>query len=193
MWRNCVDNSDGTVSVDMMCYEEPGYDGLTLDQPRAGQSLGTKFEDGGQLQRWVVDPVNNTSTMSVLYDGLCELPTINYAKNTQTYDYVYGVGSPAMQQTLVKVNASTGQTQVWGENGCVVGEPIYVPLPGAVAEDDGVVLSVVFDTLSQRNCLLVLDGQTSRGFQTLTSLSAVPVTSPPSNISSPRGRHNMQC
>ena len=68
-----------------------------------------------------------------------------------------------MQQTLVKVNVSTGQTQVWGENGCEVGEPIYVPRPGAVAEDDGVVLSVVFDTLSQRNCLLVLDGQTVCG------------------------------
>jgi len=154
---NCVDNSDGTVSVDMMCYAEPGYDGLTLDQLRSGQSLGAKFEDGGQLQRWVIDPVKNTSTMSVLYDGLCELPTINYAKNTQTYEYVYGVGS--MQQTLVKVDVSTGQTQVWGEEGCVVGEPIYVPRPGAVAEDEGVVLSIVFDTLSQCSCLLVLDGQ----------------------------------
>ena len=45
----------------MMCYEEPGYDGLTLDQLRAGQSLGTKFEDGGQLQRWVIDPVNTAT------------------------------------------------------------------------------------------------------------------------------------
>jgi carotenoid cleavage dioxygenase-like enzyme len=49
------------------------------------------------------------------------------------------------------------QIKVWYQNGCYPGEPVFVPRPGASAEDDGVLLSVVLDTASRRSFLLVLD------------------------------------
>ena len=39
------------------------------------------------------------------------------------------------------------------------GEPVFVPRPGAVAEDDGVVLSVALDGIRRKSALLVLDAR----------------------------------
>jgi carotenoid cleavage dioxygenase-like enzyme len=37
---------------------------------------------------------------------------------------------------------------------------VFVPAPGAAAEDDGVVLSVVLEAAENRSCLLALDAAT---------------------------------
>lgn len=47
--------------------------------------------------------------------------------------------------------------QVWHEPGALVGEPAFVPAPGAAAEDEGAVLSVLTQA-DGRAALLVLDG-----------------------------------
>jgi beta,beta-carotene 9',10'-dioxygenase len=41
----------------------------------------------------------------------------------------------------------------------VVGEPVFVPRPGSRVEDDGVVLSIVFDPQTNGSFLLVLDAR----------------------------------
>ena len=45
----------------------------------------------------------------------------------------------------------------WHEPGCYPGEPVFVGRPGREREDDGVILSVVFDATDCRSFLLVLD------------------------------------
>ena len=45
-------------------------------------------------------------------------------------------------------------------------EPIFVPTPGAVAEDDGVLLSVMLDGARQTSYLLVLNATTMRTMAT---------------------------
>ena len=40
------------------------------------------------------------------------------------------------------------------------GEPVFVPAPGATAEDDGVLLSVILDPERGTSSLLVLDAAT---------------------------------
>ena len=42
----------------------------------------------------------------------------------------------------------------------VPGEVFFIPRPGAEAEDDGVLVTVVFDGEQSRSYLLLLDGQT---------------------------------
>jgi carotenoid cleavage dioxygenase-like enzyme len=58
---------------------------------------------------------------------------------------------------LTKIDVDTGQTTNWHEPGTYPSEPIFVPRPGCQAEDDGVLLSVVLDSRTQRLFLLVLD------------------------------------
>ena len=63
--------------------------------------------------------------------------------------YANGMSSLSAEfvDTLVKVDV-TGATPTltWHRDGCYCGEPIFVASPGATAEDDGVVLSLVLDT-----------------------------------------------
>jgi carotenoid cleavage dioxygenase-like enzyme len=58
---------------------------------------------------------------------------------------------------LLKVDVRAGDAERWSEEGCYPGEPVFVPAPAATAEDDGVILSVVFDTRAERSFLLALD------------------------------------
>ena len=46
------------------------------------------------------------------------------------------------------------------EEGCFPGKPVFVAAPGAAEEDEGVLLSVVFDAGKGTSFLLVLDAAT---------------------------------
>jgi carotenoid cleavage dioxygenase-like enzyme len=52
---------------------------------------------------------------------------------------------------------TSGDVHTWRAAGSYPGEPVFVPGPAAVAEDDGVVMSVVLDADRGRSVLLVLD------------------------------------
>jgi carotenoid cleavage dioxygenase-like enzyme len=92
-----------------------------------------------------------------------EFPCIHYRlRNGLTYRYAYGVGlrgQPAdFYNELVKLDVQARAVKTWYEEDCYPGEPVFVPAPGARGDDDGVVLSVVFNGLRKTSFLLVLDG-----------------------------------
>jgi beta,beta-carotene 9',10'-dioxygenase len=91
-----------------------------------------------------------------------ELPNIDYARRNTSADlrFVYGVGvrgDRGFYDQLVKVDIGTRTTTTWHEPDCHPGEGVFVGRPGRVAEDDGVVLSVVLDAARGTSFLLVLD------------------------------------
>lgn len=93
-----------------------------------------------------------------------EMPSINYrSRNTRPYRYAYGLGhsprSLRAMNRLVKLNVEAGTHDTWYEKGCFPSEAIFVPRPGATAEDDGAVLSAVLDGKTGRSFMLVLDGR----------------------------------
>nr|XP_033501374.1 beta,beta-carotene 9',10'-oxygenase isoform X3 [Epinephelus lanceolatus] len=96
------------------------------------------------------------------YGGL-EFPQINYGKyNTQPYRYFYGCGfRHLVGDSLLKMDLKDKSLKVWYQKGFFPSEPVFVPSPDAVEEDDGVILSVVL-TPSQDKAtfLLVLDAKT---------------------------------
>src|SRR4051812_10941628 len=53
--------------------------------------------------------------------------------------------------------------QVWHQEGCYPGGPVFVPRPSTPAsnsaEDDGVLLSIVFDAALSQSFLLILDAK----------------------------------
>jgi carotenoid cleavage dioxygenase-like enzyme len=98
-----------------------------------------------------------------LADVDLELPRINYrAHNGLPYRYAYGAsaGDAAFLKRLAKVDVTDGSVTLWDEPDAWAGEPVFVPRPGAEAEDDGVVLSVVLDAAAGTSFLLVLDAAT---------------------------------
>lgn len=93
-----------------------------------------------------------------------ELPTYNTRYATRKHRYVYGVASrglSTMFDAIAKTDTAEGSAVLWRpERGHTPGEAIFVARPGAAAEDDGVLLSVVLDGLRGRSYLLCLDAGT---------------------------------
>ncbi len=43
--------------------------------------------------------------------------------------------------------------------GCQAGEPVFAPLPGAAGEDEGWILTFVYDPATDRSDLVIIDAQ----------------------------------
>jgi carotenoid cleavage dioxygenase-like enzyme len=88
-----------------------------------------------------------------------DLPRINYMRcNERPYRYTWGVGSRGgWLDQIVKADVEERRSNVWAEEGCYPGEPVFVAAPDAEAEDEGVLLSVVLDGGRGTSFLLVLD------------------------------------
>ncbi|KAK7100696.1 beta,beta-carotene 15,15'-dioxygenase-like [Littorina saxatilis] len=91
-----------------------------------------------------------------------ELPRINYQMcNGKKYRYAYGTSILMAEERLMKVDLEQRKIVEWNEVGYSPGEPVFVPKPGAKAEDDGVILSPVLSNLPNTpSYLLVLDAKT---------------------------------
>lgn len=93
-----------------------------------------------------------------------ELPTINPARATKPYRYVYTNGNRGLStliDSIIKTDLETLEVLVWGApRGHTPGEAVYVGNPDGEGEDDGVLLSVVLDGSARRSYLLVLDART---------------------------------
>ncbi|XP_029922436.1 beta,beta-carotene 15,15'-dioxygenase [Myripristis murdjan] len=98
----------------------------------------------------------------MLFKGL-ELPGINYKFNGKKYRYFYGsrVEWSPHPNKIAKVDVQTRTHVEWQQEGCYPSEPVFVASPGAVEEDDGVILSSVISTDSKISpFMLVLDAKT---------------------------------
>lgn len=93
-----------------------------------------------------------------------EIPTINPNYHTRPHRYVYSLpqtGRSTFLDTLVKTDTVTRETLQWDNTaGHTPGEAIFVPRPGGVDEDDGVLLSLVLDGHSDKSYLVCLDAKT---------------------------------
>merc|ERR1712203_250140 len=91
-----------------------------------------------------------------------DFPMINNNYNGMKNRYAYGwVSIDYWRQTLVKKDLEdTMNDKMWSQNSHYPGEVFFIPRPGAEAEDDGVLVTVVFDGEKKRSYLLLLDGQT---------------------------------
>uniref|UniRef100_A0A672Z2X4 Beta-carotene oxygenase 1, like n=1 Tax=Sphaeramia orbicularis TaxID=375764 RepID=A0A672Z2X4_9TELE len=79
-----------------------------------------------------------------IFQGL-ELPGINYNFNTKKYRYFYGsrVEWTPHANKIAKIDIESRTHMEWQEENCYPSEPVFVASPGAVDEDDGVILSSV--------------------------------------------------
>ncbi|XP_035240746.1 beta,beta-carotene 9',10'-oxygenase-like isoform X1 [Anguilla anguilla] len=95
--------------------------------------------------------------------GGLEFPQINYTKyNTRPYRYFYGCGfNHLVGDSLIKMDLQDKTLKLWKHAGLYPSEPVFVPSPDAVEEDDGVIMSVVITpTVEKSTFLLVLDART---------------------------------
>jgi beta,beta-carotene 9',10'-dioxygenase len=158
---NAYDDEDGSVVVDLVAYDDASviesFYLHRLAEPDVRIPPGT-------LRRLRVPLAGSERRLraEVLSPTAIELPNIDYAalNTSPRLRFVYGVGlrgDRGFYDQLVKVDVRSGETATWHEPDCYPGEGVFVGRPGRVAEDDGVVLSVVLDAAVGTSFLLVLD------------------------------------
>ncbi len=155
------------VVVDVCTYPDAGVvEDLYLERLRAGKPVA-----GAALERIRVSPATGAVGLERLLEAPIELPRINYGRcHERPYRYVWGVGvSTGWLDRIVKGDVVARESAVWHEEGCYPGEPVFVAAPEGRDEDEGVLLSVVFDGQKGNSFLLVLDARN------LTELARVEV------------------
>jgi beta,beta-carotene 9',10'-dioxygenase len=156
---NAWEEGDDVV-VDLVAFEDSTViEHLFIDRLRSGDPGAAS-----QLRRYRIAPGSDRAEGEVLLDHTIELPRIDYGRvNTKPYRYVYACGQrpeqPDWLNELVKFDTRERELATWHEPGCYPGEPVFVGRPRRDREDDGAILSVVFDSTASRSFLLVLDAE----------------------------------
>jgi carotenoid cleavage dioxygenase-like enzyme len=156
---NAFEDGDELV-VDMCAYDDDEIvRSLYLEPLRSGAAAPE-----GRVRRYRIPAAAGADASEERIGDLhLELPRIDYRRcNGRPYRFVYGSGhaGSGFSDCVVKLDVHDGGAVRWAEDGCYAGEPVYVPAPGASAEDEGVLLSVVLDADAGTSFLLVLDAAT---------------------------------
>ena len=95
-----------------------------------------------------------------------ELPRINEKFHAFDYQYAYGVHVEKrgfFSDSLIKIDVKKKTKKVWTPKvNSIVSEPVFIARPGAVKEDDGVLLTVVMDSERVLSSVVALSAQTMR-------------------------------
>ena len=150
---NAYDRADGTVVVDICAYA------TMFDKDRNGpfgDSLAT-------LQRWEINPVTRTSSVTVIDDTPQEFPRTAHRVGTKEYRFGYSLevqGAGQIGGTL-KHDLVTGERWSYDYGpGVSSGEPVFVvrdASDAAAAEDDGYLVTLTH--AGDKASLVVLDAQ----------------------------------
>lgn len=150
---NAYDTADGTVVVDL-CR----YDNMMVDDRN-----GPFTESPPTLDRWVIDPIQRRVTETRVSDRPQEFPRHDPRVATQQHRYgytseVFTDGGPNLHGATLKTDFDTGTVTAFeygtGRGGA---EPIFVPKDASTAEDDGWILTVVYDATTDSSELCILD------------------------------------
>lgn len=150
---NAYDADEGSVVIDLCVYDR------MFDTDLLGP-----FGDGlARLERWVLNPVARTCSVTVVDDSPNEFPRHRGSLTARPHRYGYcaspsaepGAGWPTLKHDL-----RTGQRTAFDHGpGRAGGEPVFVGRPGSTEEDDGWLLTFVHDLAAGTAELVVLDAQ----------------------------------
>ena len=147
---------DGDVVVDACVFADARIvEDLYMERLRAGKPISKP-----ELRRFRISPGSGSIASEPLADEGFDLPRTNYGRcNERPYRYAWGVGTgeSGWLDRIVKADLDRGETRVWSEPGRYPGEPVFVGAPDVEGEDEGVLLSIVFDSERGSSSLLVLD------------------------------------
>ena len=157
-FANGYEDTDNTLVVD----------GLRMDRFPEGLSTDNMTHESpdnrsaGLPTRYRITPALGRVACETLSEYFLELPTIHPDYQGRPYRYVWGIaGDPDQASSLLhgvaKVDVQQKATQYQDFYPHLPGEPLLVPRPGSTAEDDGWLLTMLFDTEEKVNKLLILD------------------------------------
>ena len=130
-------------------------------------TLEKDSQDAGQEGRWRATsrnfrPLSEDEARD--FGGFADFPTVSPRVRGSKHRYVWVSGAVRptnVTNALVRHDLETSTSLFWHEPGALPGESCFVPRPGGVDEDDGVILSSLIER-DGASSLLVLDARTMR-------------------------------
>jgi all-trans-8'-apo-beta-carotenal 15,15'-oxygenase len=178
---NAYEQGD-TIILDSICYKD--YPKLEINSDYKEIDFDKVIP--GQLCRFQIDLRSRTVERQVLVERSCEFPTINpqYVGQPYRYAYIGAIAQPqgnAPLQVIMKVDLHTGKQELhsFAPRG-FISEPVFIPRPGAVAEDDGWLVLIVFNAATNCSDIAILDAQ---------NITAAPIATLHLNHHIPYGLH----
>lgn len=148
---NAYEDSDGNVVIDIARYE-------TMFDKDINGPFGDSLP---RLDRWTINPRTRTVNEEIVDERAQEFPRCHPDLNGKPYRYGYTVAVAGYEfPSIYKQDLQTGTaTQFDVGAGRSAAEPVFVPRAGATAEDDGYLMTYVFDRAKNTSDFLILDAQ----------------------------------
>ena len=152
---NAYEDAAGNVVIDICRYDRM-FDN-DINGP-FGDSLP-------RLDRWTVNPNTRKVNETIVDERTQEFPRIHPALNGKPYRYGYTVavagtagnyGFPSILKHDMRAGTATEFSVGAGRQSA---EPVFIPREGATNEDDGYLMTYVFDANKNTSDLLILDAQ----------------------------------
>lgn len=152
---NSFDLPDGKVVIDVCAYPK------LFDRDRNGPIRDSL----PKLERWTVDPATRSVKRELIDERGQEFPRV--AGQALNVDYRYGYTAYIGEVTTdwafgmtIKHDLSNGTSQVHDHGtGRGAAEPVFISRAGGTSEDDGWIMTVVYDANENRSDLVLLDAQ----------------------------------
>lgn len=167
---NAYEDGENQIILDLAAY----HDVSSLSKIFCGESIDAPRSWKNRLVRYHILMDRNVITSEVMYEGDVEFPRLDDRLDGKSYRYLYMTLNNDPQRNadidskasyfevagLVKLDMHTRQIKKWFQDGCYVVEPIFIPAPKALAEDEGVLLTVMYDGIHKRSYLLAINAHT---------------------------------
>jgi carotenoid cleavage dioxygenase-like enzyme len=149
---NAHEDADGRVIIDIIRY----------DKIFKSDKHGPFGDSSPRLDRWSINPLLQTVTEEVIDQRPQEFPRCNPDLNGKPYRFGYTIavdseyGFPAIYKHEVERATSSKYTFSCGQQ---VGEAVFIPRGSAQSEDDGYLMTFVYDNKKNASNLAILDAQ----------------------------------
>jgi beta,beta-carotene 9',10'-dioxygenase len=154
----------GEIVLDIAAYSDAAVIQNTYLDTLLGPHGGNLSWSTLRRYRLPMKGAGRIDSWQALSEPAFEMPWVHPKLGGRPYRYAYGYGfenSGNLNDCLFKIDVQDSDTAnnyvSWNEDGCYPSEGVFVPRPDGSVEDDGVVLSLVFDSRSDESFLLILD------------------------------------
>ena len=148
---NAFEDPDGRVIIDLITYRTVFNEDVR----------GPFGDDPALLHRWTVNPATRTVSEEKMDDRMQEFPRCHPALNGKPYQYGYTVAVEGFDfPSLLKHDTRAGTATTFSLGaGNHFAEPLFVPRQDGSAEDDGYIMTFVFNKESNTSSFIVLDAR----------------------------------
>ena len=151
---NAHEDSNGNVIVTAAAY------GRLFDTDWNGPFT----ESPPQLTKWELNTKSGHATSTSLDDRFVEFPRINPKLVGKLNQYAYALASSNLKEPdfneIVKYDLKNDTSEVYGYGSGKFGaEPVFVPAEGALSEDEGYLLSLVYNQETDNSDLIILNAK----------------------------------